>query len=76
MFNKLKNEADASNGLWVKVPAKKPLQTGNRLFVRCLWEQEGKLFEYSMFMNKREEHLKGIVQFGPYTEGPKGYVIY
>ncbi|XP_031564518.1 acyl-coenzyme A thioesterase THEM4-like [Actinia tenebrosa] len=74
LFNKLKNEADASNGLWIKVPGKTPPLTGNRLFTRCLWDQKGKLFEYSMFMNKREERLKGVVQFGPYTEGPKGYV--
>ena len=76
LFNKLKDEAEASSGLWEKVPGKTPPQTGNRLFTRCLWDQNGKLFEYSMFMNKREERLQAIVQFGPYTEGPKGCVFF
>ncbi|XP_067328418.1 acyl-coenzyme A thioesterase THEM4-like isoform X2 [Anolis sagrei] len=42
-----------------------------RLFLRNL-DEEGKGFEYAMFVNKREKQLAGVFQFGPYLEGPPG----
>ncbi|XP_062820998.1 acyl-coenzyme A thioesterase THEM4 [Anolis carolinensis] len=45
---------------------------GTRLFLRNI-DEEGKGFEYAMFLNKQEKKLAGVFQFGPYLEGPPGF---
>lgn len=46
-----------------------------RLFTKALvHEYPGKFFEYAFFFSKNEQKLKGVVQFGPYTQGPPGCV--
>lgn len=35
-------------------------------------EFPGKFFEYQYFVNKDKRKLKGVVQFGPYTQGTPG----
>ncbi|EDO39564.1 predicted protein [Nematostella vectensis] len=72
LFNQLKREAENSNGKWVKLKLK-PRQGDTRLFTRGVTEH-GKMFEYAIFVNKSEEKLHGVVQCGPYTEGPAGHV--
>ncbi|XP_067328763.1 acyl-coenzyme A thioesterase THEM4-like [Anolis sagrei] len=44
---------------------------GTRQFLRNL-DEEGKGFEYAMFLNKQEKQMAGVFQFGPYLEGPPG----
>ena len=44
-----------------------------RLFTKAvISEFPGKFFEYQLFFSKKEHRIKGIVQFGPYTQGPPG----
>nr|XP_060614087.1 acyl-coenzyme A thioesterase THEM4-like isoform X1 [Anolis sagrei ordinatus] len=44
---------------------------GTRQFLRNI-DEEGKGFEYAMFLNKQEKQMAGVFQFGPYLEGPPG----
>lgn len=44
-----------------------------RLFTKAvISEFPGKFFEYQFFFSKKEQRIKGVVQFGPYTQGPPG----
>ena len=49
----------------VNVPAKEP-----RLMTRCDVEQTGNFFNYAMFVNKNLRVLRGVIEFGPYLQGP------
>lgn len=44
-----------------------------RLFTKAaVSELPGKFFEYQLFYNTKEQRVKGVIQFGPFTEGPVG----
>ena len=44
-----------------------------RLFTKAaILELPGKFFEYRLFYNTKEQRVKGVIQFGPFTEGPVG----
>ena len=60
------------NGHWSK--HKSSIHFGERrLFTKALvTEYPGKFFEYEFFFSKKEQRLKGVIQFGPYTQGPPG----
>lgn len=60
------------NGDWSK--HKNLLYNGERrLFTKAMvTEYPGKFFEYEFFFSKKEKRLKGVIQFGPYTQGPPG----
>ncbi|XP_020621318.1 uncharacterized protein LOC110058996 [Orbicella faveolata] len=62
------------NGDWSK--HKNLLYNGERrLFTKAMvTEYPGKFFEYEFFFSKKEKRLKGVIQFGPYTQGPPGCV--
>lgn len=62
------------NGNWSK--HKSSLYNGERrLFTKALvTEYPGKFFEYEFFFSKKDQRLKGAIQFGPYTQGPPGCV--
>lgn len=46
-----------------------------RLFTKAaILELPGKFFEYQLFYNTKEQRVKGVIQFGPFTEGPVGCV--
>jgi len=62
------------NGNWSKY--KNLLYNGERrLFTKAMaTEYPGKFFEYEYFFSKKEQRLKGVIQFGPYTQGPPGCV--
>ncbi|KAL8184724.1 UNVERIFIED_CONTAM: hypothetical protein K2H54_026360 [Gekko kuhli] len=45
----------------------------SRMFLRNL-DEEGKGFEYVMFLNWSEKRMAGVFQLGPYLEGPPGFV--
>ncbi|KAL9986320.1 hypothetical protein ACROYT_G000456 [Oculina patagonica] len=62
------------NGNWSK--HKSSVYHGERrLFTKALVaEYPGKFFEYEFFFSKKEQRLKGVIQFGPYTQGPPGCV--
>uniref|UniRef100_U3EQH1 Acyl-coenzyme A thioesterase THEM4 n=1 Tax=Micrurus fulvius TaxID=8637 RepID=U3EQH1_MICFL len=54
-------------------PAKEEFQKQkHRLFLRSI-EEEGKGFEYAMFVRPSEKRVVGIFQLGPYLEGPSGF---
>eukprot|EP00058_Branchiostoma_floridae_P004541 XP_002590029.1 hypothetical protein BRAFLDRAFT_81647 [Branchiostoma floridae] len=60
--------AGTENGNWKRHPGY--LRTGERrLYSRNISEQ-GKGFEYAVFINKREQRATCVCQFGPYLEGP------
>ncbi|XP_078578471.1 acyl-coenzyme A thioesterase THEM4-like isoform X2 [Branchiostoma floridae x Branchiostoma japonicum] len=60
--------AGTENGDWKRHPGY--LRTGERrLYSRNISEQ-GKGFEYAVFINKREQRATCVCQFGPYLEGP------
>ena len=57
------------NGNWSKYEEDRE----RRLFTKAMaTEYPGKFFEYEYFFSKKEQRLKGVIQFGPYTEGPPG----
>lgn len=41
-----------------------------RLLTRCDREQTGHFFNYAFFVNLEEEKLRGVIEFGPYLQGP------
>ncbi|XP_078578237.1 acyl-coenzyme A thioesterase THEM4-like [Branchiostoma floridae x Branchiostoma japonicum] len=64
--------AGTENGDWTRHPGY--LRTGERrLYCRNISEQ-GKGFEYAIFINKREQRATCVCQFGPYLEGPPSHV--
>ena len=70
LFDKLVQETRESPDDWRRMPSP-PAEGEVRLFLRNVPEH-GKVFEYAMFLNKKGRQLKGVVQFGPYTQGPPG----
>ncbi|XP_077176822.1 acyl-coenzyme A thioesterase THEM4-like [Paroedura picta] len=46
--------------------------TERRMFLRNL-DEEGKGFEYVMFLNPSENKIISVFQLGPYLEGPPGF---
>lgn len=60
------------NGNWSK--HKSSLYNGERrLFTKAMvTEYPGKFFEYEFFFSTKDQRLKGVIQFGPYTQGPPG----
>lgn len=62
------------NGNWSK--HKSSLYNGERrLFTKAMvTEYPGKFFEYEFFFSTKDQRLKGVIQFGPYTQGPPGCV--
>lgn len=58
-------------GNWEKVTSFQNLTANERLFVRAV-EEKGKMFEYAMFLNREEQRIRAVVQFGPWLQGPKG----
>ncbi|XP_066270557.1 acyl-coenzyme A thioesterase THEM4-like [Branchiostoma lanceolatum] len=64
--------AGTENGDWKRHPGY--LRTGERrLYSRNISEQ-GKGFEYAIFLNKKEQRATCVCQFGPYLQGPPGHV--
>lgn len=63
------------DGKWEKVISYQNNTASERLFVRAV-EAEGKMFEYAMFLNRKEQRLRAVVQFGPWLQGPKGYCFF
>ena len=61
------------DGQWEKIISYQNNTGTERLFVRAV-EAEGKMFEYAMFLNRKEQRLRAVVQFGPWLQGPKGAV--
>ena len=59
------------DGKWEKVTSFQNFTGNERLFVRAI-PAEGKMFEYAMFLNRSEERMRAVVQFGPWLQGPKG----
>ena len=59
------------DGEWEKVISFQNFSAKERLFVRAV-EEKGKMFEYAMFLNRKEERIKAVMQFGPWLQGPKG----
>ena len=59
------------DGKWEKVTSFQNFTADERLFVRAV-EEKGKMFEYAMFLNREEERMRAVVQFGPWLQGPKG----
>jgi len=75
LYKKLTNDLmEQGNGDWVK--HRTSLYNGERrLFTKAvISELPGKFFEYQFFYNQKEQRLKGVVQFGLYTQGPPGCV--
>lgn len=60
------------NGNWSKHNSS--LYNGERrLFTKAMvTEYPGKFFEYEFFFSTKDQRLKGVIQFGPYTQGPPG----
>lgn len=60
------------NGDWCE--HKPSLYKGERrLFTKALvTEYPGKFFEYAFIFSRMEQRLQGVIQFGPYTQGPPG----
>ena len=70
LFNRLSKMGDD----WTKLRRDISVRTdGSKLFLGSNSEP-GKLFEYAMFNNSKLKRLKAVVQFGPFTNGPSGYV--
>uniref|UniRef100_A0A8C6X303 Acyl-coenzyme A thioesterase THEM4 n=1 Tax=Naja naja TaxID=35670 RepID=A0A8C6X303_NAJNA len=74
------------DGSWQKLPSyqslsdhlregsrKEELQNRkSRLFLRSI-DEEGKGFEYAMFLRPSEKRVVAVFQIGPYLEGPSGF---
>lgn len=75
LYKRLKNDlAEHGNGDWLEHET--TLHHGERrLFTKALInEYPGKFFEYIYFFSKNEKRVKGVIQFGSYTQGPPGCV--
>ena len=77
LFKKLERDLiDHGNGGWMKHTddlSSTAFHGEKRLFTKAVnSEFPGKFFEYQFFVNKNEQRLKGVVQFGPYTQGLPG----
>lgn len=60
------------NGDWL-VHQSSSIDGETRLFTKAtISELPGKFFEYQFFYNTKEQRVKGVIQFGPFTEGPVG----
>ena len=73
LYKKLINDlVEHGNGDWIK--HRTSVYNGERrLFTKAVTsELPGKFFEYQFFYNTKEQRLKGVIQFGPYTQGPPG----
>ena len=73
LYKKLTSDLiEHGNGDWINY--KTALYNGEkRLFTKAvISEFPGKFFEYQFFFNKKEQRVKGVIQFGPYTQGPPG----
>lgn len=73
LYKKLTDDLiERGNGDWVK--HKTSLYNDeSRLFIKAVMSEfPGKFFEYQYFYNTKEQSLKGVVQFGPYAQGPPG----
>lgn len=63
------------DGSWIERKSISHLNGERRLFTKAaISELPGKFFEYQHFCNTQEQRLKGVIQFGPYTQGPEGCV--
>ncbi|XP_068693619.1 acyl-coenzyme A thioesterase THEM4-like isoform X1 [Montipora foliosa] len=63
------------DGSWIERKSISHLNGERRLFTKAaISELPGKFFEYQHFCNTKEQRLKGVIQFGPYTQGPEGCV--
>nr|XP_058951624.1 acyl-coenzyme A thioesterase THEM4-like [Pocillopora verrucosa] len=75
LYKKLKSDLiEQGNGDWLE--HKSSIYYGERrLFTKALVnEYPGKFFEYVFFFSKNEKKVKGVIQFGSYTQGPPGCV--
>lgn len=75
LYKKLTTDLiEQGNGDWVQ--HRTSLYHGEkRLFTKAvILELPGKFFEYQLFCSAKEQRVKGVIQFGPYTQGPPGYV--
>lgn len=75
LYKRLKSDlVEQGNGDWLEHETS--LHHGERrLFTKALVnEYPGKFFEYIFFFSKNEKRVKGVIQFGPYTQGPPGCV--
>lgn len=72
LYNKLLNELAHDDNDWEKLKGMPP-SGEHRLFTRAFYEH-GKMFEYAFFFCKNKQKVKGVIQFGPYTQGPPGCV--
>ena len=72
LFNKL-NKLTSEGGSWEKQKSN-PFRAddGSVNYLRPMVEKPGKFFEYALFINCTTKMLKGVVQFGMYTRGPRG----
>ena len=73
LYKKLKSDLiEQGNGDWLE--HKSTIYYGERrLFTKALVnEYPGKFFEYVFFFSKNEKKVKGVIQFGAYTQGPPG----
>ena len=59
------------DGEWEKLKSFYRYDREARLFPRAV-DIPGKQFEYAFFVNKTRKLLRGVVQFGPWLEGPVG----
>ena len=70
LYNKLLDELEDDDGDWEKLMGTP--QTGERRLFTRAFQEHGKMFEYAFFTCKKKQKLKGVIQFGPYTQGPPG----
>lgn len=73
LYKQLTNDLiENGNGDWIE--HRTALYDGEkRLFTKAvISEFPGKFFEYQFFFSKKEQRIKGVVQFGTYTQGPPG----
>ena len=60
-------------GDWEKKPFLVDVNTPvdeRRLMTRCDREQTGNFFNYAFFVDKESRVLRGVIEFGPYLQGP------
>lgn len=69
-FNKLSEDLENDSEEWEKLKSKLP--SGDRRVFTRAFHENGKCFEYAFFFCKSKQQLKGVIQFGPYTQGPPG----
>ncbi|XP_065198398.1 acyl-coenzyme A thioesterase THEM4-like [Sycon ciliatum] len=72
VYDQLCTELTTENG-WQKRPYLVDMAQSldePRLLTRCDREQTGRFFNYAFWINQREEKLRGVVEFGPYAQGP------